>query len=32
MISNENELLTFLNECLTNNQYKKGLDTLNEYE
>ena len=32
MITNETELLKFLNECLTNNQYKKGLDTLNEYE
>ena len=32
MITNEIELLQFLNECLSNNQYKKGLETLNKYE
>lgn len=32
MITNENELLKILNECLSNNQYQKGLDIFNEYE
>lgn len=32
MITNENELLESLNDCLSNNQYQKGLDLFEQYE